>query len=524
MKESLLVRYVSDFSEGSKEQADLLGGKGANLAEMTKLALPVPTGFTITTKACLDYLQKKEFVSNELNKEIRQHIESMETRTKKKFGAAADPLLVSVRSGSKFSMPGMMDTILNLGLNDETVIGLIQKTGDSRFAYDCYRRLLQMFGDVVCGIDKNRFEEQLDFYKSKNKYVLDTEMQAEDWQKLVAVYKDIFLEVSHQPFPQDPYEQLTLAVEAVFRSWNNRRAITYRRLHNISDSLGTAVNIQEMVFGNFGSKSGTGVAFTRNPATGEKGIFGEFLLNAQGEDVVAGIRTPQPISELELLMPKVYQEFLKLSGLLENHYKDMQDIEFTLENGKLYLLQTRNGKRTAKSAFKVCIQLVEEGIISKKEAIQRINPTMVTQLLHPVFEPECLKEAAIFAKGLPASPGAASGNIYFTAEQAKKASEQGEKVILIRQETSPEDIEGMVVSEAIVTSRGGMTSHAAVVARGMGVCCVAGCEEVYVDEFLEQATADGVTLHQGDTISVDGTTGTITKAVSLMYKAMNGKS
>ncbi|WYJ98528.1 pyruvate, phosphate dikinase [Enterococcus sp. DIV0212c] len=505
------MRYVSDFSEGSKEQADLLGGKGANLAEMTKLALPVPTGFTITTKACLDYLQKKEFVSNELNKEIRQHIESMETRTKKKFGAAADPLLVSVRSGSKFSMPGMMDTILNLGLNDETVIGLIQKTGDSRFAYDCYRRLLQMFGDVVCGIDKNRFEEQLDFYKSKNKYVLDTEMQAEDWQKLVAVYKDIFLEVSHQPFPQDPYEQLTLAVEAVFRSWNNRRAITYRRLHNISDSLGTAVNIQEMVFGNFGSKSGTGVAFTRNPATGEKGIFGEFLLNAQGEDVVAGIRTPQPISELELLMPKVYQEFLKLSGLLENHYKDMQDIEFTLENGKLYLLQTRNGKRTAKSAFKVCIQLVEEGIISKKEAIQRINPTMVTQLLHPVFEPECLKEAAIFAKGLPASPGAASGNIYFTAEQAKKASEQGEKVILIRQETSPEDIEGMVVSEAIVTSRGGMTSHAAVVARGMGVCCVAGCEEVYVDEFLEQATADGVTLHQGDTISVDGTTGTIYK-------------
>ncbi|MBO0439424.1 pyruvate, phosphate dikinase [Candidatus Enterococcus ikei] len=505
------MRYVIDFSEGSKEQVDLLGGKGANLAEMTKLALPVPTGFTITTRACLDYLQKKEFDSNELNMEIRQHIESMERRTKKKFGAAADPLLVSVRSGSKFSMPGMMDTILNLGLNDETVIGLIQKTGDSRFAYDCYRRLLQMFGDVVCGIDKNRFEEQLDFYKSKNKYVLDTEMQAEDWQKLVAVYKDIFLEVSHQPFPQDPYEQLTLAVEAVFRSWNNRRAITYRRLHNISDSLGTAVNIQEMVFGNFGSKSGTGVAFTRNPATGEKGIFGEFLLNAQGEDVVAGIRTPQPISELELLMPKVYQEFLKLSGLLENHYKDMQDIEFTIENGKLYLLQTRNGKRTAKSAFKVCIQLVEEGIISKKEAIQRINPTMVTQLLHPVFEPECLKEAAIFAKGLPASPGAASGNIYFTAEQAKKASEQGEKVILIRQETSPEDIEGMVVSEAIVTSRGGMTSHAAVVARGMGVCCVAGCEEVYVDEFLEQATADGVTLHQGDPISVDGTTGTIYK-------------
>lgn len=503
------MKYVIDFSEGSKEQSDLLGGKGANLAEMTKLKLPVPTGFTITTEACLDYLKKKENVSTELNLEIRQHIFSMEKRTQKKLGDAIDPLLVSVRSGSKFSMPGMMDTILNLGLNDETVIGLTEKTGDGRFAFDCYRRLLQMFGDVVCGIDKNRFEEQLDFYKSKKRYLADTDMQAEDWQELVAVYKDIFLEVTHQPFPQNPYEQLSLAVEAVFRSWNNRRAVTYRRLHDISDSLGTAVNIQEMVFGNFGEASGTGVAFTRNPATGEKGIFGEFLLNAQGEDVVAGIRTPQPISELEALMPEVYQEFLELGHLLESHYKDMQDIEFTIENRKLYLLQTRNGKRTAKSAFKVCIQLVEEGIISKKEAIKRINPTMITQLLHPVFEPDELKNAVVFAKGLPASPGAASGNIYFTAEKAKKASEQGEKVILIRQETSPEDIEGMVVSEAIVTSRGGMTSHAAVVARGMGVCCVAGCETVYVNEFLEQATAGDLILHQGDTISVDGTTGTI---------------
>lgn len=503
------MAYVIDFLEGSKEQGDLLGGKGANLAEMTKLKLPVPTGFTITTTACLDYLEKKENVSTKLNEEIREHVLSMEKRTKKIFGDPLDPLLVSVRSGSKFSMPGMMDTILNLGLNDESVLGLAEKSGDDRFAYDCYRRLLQMFGDVVCGIDKNRFEEQLDFYKSKNEYLLDTEMQAEDWQELVAVYKDIFLEVTHQAFPQDPYEQLTLAVEAVFRSWNNRRAITYRRLHDISDTLGTAVNIQEMVFGNFGADSGTGVAFTRNPATGDKGIFGEFLLNAQGEDVVAGIRTPQPISELNVLMPEVYQEFLRLSHLLESHYKDMQDIEFTIENRKLYLLQTRNGKRTAKSAFKVCIQLVEEGIISKKEAIQRINPTIVTQLLHPVFEPDQLNHAEFFAKGLPASPGAASGKIYFTAEQAKKASELGEKVILIRQETSPEDIEGMVVSEAIVTSRGGMTSHAAVVARGMGVCCVAGCEDIYVDEFLEQATAGDITLHQGDIISVDGTTGTI---------------
>ncbi|MFD2305941.1 pyruvate, phosphate dikinase [Enterococcus termitis] len=503
------MNYVIDFSEGSKEQADLLGGKGANLAEMTKLNLPVPTGFTITTQACLAYLEKKEQLSNKLEAQIKQHIQRMEERTKKTFGSAVNPLLVSVRSGSKFSMPGMMDTILNLGLNDETVLGLIEKTGDARFAYDCYRRLLQMFGDVVCGIDKNRFEEQLDFYKSKKNYRSDTDLMAEDWQALVSIYKDIFLEVTHHAFPQDPYEQLTLAVEAVFRSWNNRRAVTYRRLHDISDKLGTAVNIQEMVFGNFGSESGTGVAFTRNPATGEKGIFGEFLLNAQGEDVVAGIRTPQPISELENLMPEVYEKFLKLSGLLERHYKDMQDIEFTIENRQLYLLQTRNGKRTAKSAFKVCLQLVEEGIITKKEALQRINPTMITQLLHPVFEPEQLKQAEVFAKGLPASPGAANGKIYFTAEQAKKASEQGEKVILVRQETSPEDIEGMVVSEAIVTSRGGMTSHAAVVARGMGVCCVAGCEEIYVDEFLEQATVGDVTLRQGDTISVDGTTGTI---------------
>ncbi|MFK4565524.1 pyruvate, phosphate dikinase [Enterococcus sp. UD-01] len=503
------MEYVVDFSEGSKEQADLLGGKGANLAEMTKLNLPVPTGFTITTAACLNYLNENEQMAPSVVGQIHQHVKAMEERTKKQFGSTENPLLVSVRSGSKFSMPGMMDTILNLGLNDQTVVGLMKKTNDSRFAYDCYRRLLQMFGDVVCGIDKNRFEEQLAFYKEKKGYAGDTDMQAQDWQEMVAVYKDIFLEVTHQEFPQDPYDQLILAVEAVFRSWNNRRAITYRRLHDISDSLGTAVNIQEMVFGNFGAESGTGVAFTRNPATGEAGIFGEFLLNAQGEDVVAGIRTPQPISELATLMPEVYQEFLRLSKQLETHYKDMQDIEFTIENRKLYLLQTRNGKRTAKAAFKVCIQLVEEGIISKKEALQRINPTMITQLLHPVFEPEELKKAQVFAKGLPASPGAASGKLYFTAEKAKQASDLGEKVILIRQETSPEDIEGMVVSEAIVTSRGGMTSHAAVVARGMGVCCVAGCEEIYVDEFLEQAKVGEVILKQGDTVSVDGTTGTI---------------
>lgn len=422
------MRYVIDFSEGSKEQADLLGGKGANLAEMTKMNLPVPTGFTITTEACLEYLKKKETMSTDIHSEIHQHVLSMEERTKKRLGDSSEPLLVSVRSGSKFSMPGMMDTILNLGLNDETVLGLSQKTGDSRFAFDCYRRLLQMYGDVVCGIDKNRFDQQLEFYKEKKGYLLDSEMQAKDWQKLVAVYKNIFLEVTHQAFPQDPYEQLMSAVEAVFRSWDNRRAVTYRRLHDISDSLGTAVNIQEMVFGNFGVKSGTGVAFTRNPATGEKGIFGEFLLNAQGEDVVAGIRTPKPISALETLMPDVYQEFLTLSHLLESHYKDMQDIEFTIENGQLYLLQTRTGKRTAKSAFKICIQLVEEGIISKNEAIKRINPTMITRLLYPVFEPNELKNAVVFAKGLPAGPGAANGAVYFTAEQAKKRANKVKKL------------------------------------------------------------------------------------------------
>lgn len=503
------MKYVFDFSEGNKEQIALLGGKGANLAEMTKLNLPVPTGFTITTEACLTYLEGQEQLSSEIKNEVQQHIETMEQRAGKKFGDKEDPLLVSVRSGSKFSMPGMMDTILNLGLNDETVVGLAKKTQNGRFAYDCYRRLLQMFGDVVCGIDKNRFEQQLEFYKSKKNYQLDTDMLEEDWQELVNIYKDIFIEVMQQPFPQNPIDQLYLSVEAVFRSWNNRRAVTYRKLHDIPHSLGTAVNIQEMVFGNFGAESGTGVAFTRNPATGEKGIFGEFLINAQGEDVVAGIRTPQPISELAESMPKVYEEFLKYSDILEKHYKDMQDIEFTIENKKLYILQTRNGKRTAKSSFKVCIQLVEEGIITEKEAIQRITPTMVTQLLHPVFEPESLEQAELFGKGLPASPGAASGNIYFTAETAKQASAAGEKVILIRQETSPEDIEGMVVSEAIITSRGGMTSHAAVVARGMGVCCVAGCEEIQVDEFLEQAICNGVTLKKGDEVSVDGTTGKV---------------
>lgn len=508
-----MKRYILAFKDGSKEQSELLGGKGANLAEMTKLGLPVPTGFTITTEACLNYLEEGTGLSYKLQKQIQEHIELMEKKTNKRMGGIENPLLVSVRSGAKFSMPGMMDTILNLGLNDETVVGLAEKSKNSCFAYDCYRRLLQMFGDVVCGIDKDRFEEQLSFYKKKNNYQFDQEMKAEDWQTIVKIYKDIFLEITHKPFPQSPLEQLYQAIEAVFRSWNNRRAFTYRKLNNIPDNLGTAVNIQAMVFGNFGNSSGTGVAFTRNPVTGEKEVFGEFLLNAQGEDVVAGVRTPEPIGNLAKHMPKVYQQFLKVSHLLEQHYKDMQDIEFTVEDEQLFLLQTRNGKRTAKAGFKICIQLVEEGIVSKKEALKRITPTMVEQLLHPVFDENELANSKIYAKGLPASPGAASGKIYFSAEEAKKASEGGDKVILIRQETSPEDIEGMVVSEAIVTSRGGMTSHAAVVARGMGVCCVVGCEELEVNEFMQEMVFNGRKLKQGDSISVDGSTGIIYEGV-----------
>ncbi|MGL4697318.1 pyruvate, phosphate dikinase [Enterococcus larvae] len=501
------MNFVYEFSQGSKEQTALLGGKGANLAEMTALGLPVPNGFTITTEACIDYLAGKDSLQEELKNDIQNHIKALEKKTNKGFGSTSQPLLVSVRSGSKFSMPGMMDTILNLGLNDETVKALADKTANGRFAYDCYRRLLQMFGDVVCGIDKSRFEDQLTFYKNKRNYQEDTEMKEEDWHYLVDVYKGIYQEVLHRPFPQNPVEQLFQAVEAVFRSWNNKRAVTYRRLHQIPDDLGTAVNIQEMVFGNAGFESGTGVAFTRNPSTGEKGIFGEFLLNAQGEDVVAGIRTPQPIAGLKQSMPEVYQEFERISSSLEAHYKDMQDIEFTIEDQRLYILQTRNGKRTAKASFKICIDMVAEGILSRKEALQRITPSMVTQLLHPVFDPAELAAAVSIAKGLPASPGAASGAIYFTAESAKAATLRGEKVILVRQETSPEDIEGMVVSEGIVTSRGGMTSHAAVVARGMGVCCVAGCEALQVDEFLEQIICGEHVFKAGDILSVDGTTG-----------------
>lgn len=501
-------KRVYNFTEGSKEQKDLLGGKGANLAEMTGIGLPVPKGFTITTEACLEYLDSKKLLP-ELVKEIEEHIARLENETGKKFADEENPLLVSVRSGSKFSMPGMMDTILNLGLNHQSVEIFARKTENPVFAYDCYRRLIQMFGDVVKGVDKNIFEEALTLYKATQGYSSDIEMKAEDWQEIIQQFTTIYLKEVGENFPQDPSKQLYAAVEAVFTSWNNPRAVTYRRIHEISDKLGTAVNIQEMVFGNTGGNSGTGVAFTRNPATGEAGVFGEFLLNAQGEDVVAGIRTPRPIQELKQEQPTIYMQFEKICHQLEAHYQDMQDIEFTIEEGKLFILQTRNGKRTAKAAFKIATQMAEDGVISKEESLKRLTPSMITQLLHPVFDEQMLAESQAVAKGLPASPGAASGRAYFHAEDAQKAHEAGQKVILLRTETSPEDIEGMVVSEAIVTSRGGMTSHAAVVARGMGVCCVVGCEQLTINEKLKQAYDGTHTINEGDLLSVDGTTGKI---------------
>lgn len=501
-------KRVYNFTEGSKEQKDLLGGKGANLAEMTGIGLPVPKGFTITTEACLEYLDSKKLLP-ELVKEIEEHIARLENETGKKFSDEENPLLVSVRSGSKFSMPGMMDTILNLGLNHQSVENFARKTENPVFAYDCYRRLIQMFGDVVKGVDKNIFEEALTLYKAAQGYSSDIEMKAEDWQEIIQQFTTIYLKEVGENFPQDPSKQLYAAVEAVFTSWNNPRAVTYRRIHEISDKLGTAVNIQEMVFGNTGGDSGTGVAFTRNPATGEAGVFGEFLLNAQGEDVVAGIRTPRPIQELKQEQPTIYMQFEKICHQLEAHYQDMQDIEFTIEEGKLFILQTRNGKRTAKAAFKIATQMAEDGVISKEESLKRLTPSMITQLLHPVFDEQMLAESKSVAKGLPASPGAASGRVYFHAQDAQKAHAAGQNVILLRTETSPEDIEGMVVSEAIVTSRGGMTSHAAVVARGMGVCCVVGCEQLTINEKLKQAYDGTHTINEGDLLSVDGTTGKI---------------
>lgn len=502
-------KYVYSFSEGSKEMKNLLGGKGSNLAEMTNIGLPVPPGFTISTEACIRFYEEGEKLWPELIEEIHSHLEEVEKTLGKRFSDEGNPLLVSVRSGAVFSMPGMMDTILNLGLNDKSVIGLINSTENERFAYDSYRRFIQMFSDIAMGIPKRRFDSALEDLKHSKGVELDTELDAEDLKGLVQRFKEIYKEEKGRDFPQDPIDQLQLAIEAVFSSWNNPRAVIYRRLHDIPSNLGTAVNVQSMVYGNMGDTSGTGVAFTRNPANGENKIYGEFLMNAQGEDVVAGIRTPRSISELEDIMPEVFEEFAKVTEILESHYKDMQDIEFTIEKGKLFMLQTRTGKRTAQAAINVAVDLVKEGKISKEEAILRIEPNQLNQLLHPTFDPKALGEATVIAKGLPASPGAASGKVYFHAKDVVEAKARGEKTLLVRQETSLEDIEGMVSAEGILTARGGMTSHAAVVARGMGKCCVAGCSEIRVDEDSKVIRAGDLTLHEGDYLSLDGTTGTV---------------
>ena len=503
-------KYVYLFSEGDASMRDLLGGKGANLAEMTKLGLPVPQGFTVTTEACTRYYQDGKTIAPEIVEQIYEYMAKLEEITGKKFGDPTNTLLVSVRSGARVSMPGMMDTILNLGLNDETVEGLAKATNNERFAYDSYRRFIQMFSDVVMGIDKNKFEAILDEVKEENGAKFDTDLTAENLKEVVKRFKELYKKEMGVDFPQDPKEQLLEAVKAVFRSWDNPRAIVYRRLNDIPSDWGTAVNVQSMVFGNMGNDSGTGVAFTRNPATGEKALFGEFLMNAQGEDVVAGIRTPQPISTLKETMPEVYNQFVEIAEKLEKHYKDMQDIEFTIERGKLYMLQTRNGKRTAQAALKVAVDLVAEGLIDEKTAVLRVDPKQLDQLLHPTFEPNALKAAKPVAKGLPASPGAASGKVYFTADEAIEAAKsRGEKVILVRTETSPDDIEGMSVAQGILTTRGGMTSHAAVVARGMGTACVVGCGDAKIDEQAKVMRIGDIEVHEGDYISIDGSTGNV---------------
>ncbi len=502
-------KYVYLFKEGNASMRNLLGGKGANLAEMSNLGVPVPHGFTITTEACNKYYEDGKVIASSIIKEIENAMRELEKETGKEFGSTENPLLVSVRSGARVSMPGMMDTILNLGLNDIAVEAMAKLTNNPRFAYDSYRRFIQMFSDVVMGIEKRLFESKIDDIKAKKGVEFDTELTTEDLKELVSQYKMIYKKEMGKEFPQEPREQLIEAVTAVFRSWNNPRAIVYRRLNDIPGEWGTAVNVQQMVFGNKGETSGTGVVFSRNPANGEKEIYGEYLMNAQGEDVVAGIRTPLPIKKLEEQNPKIYKEFIDIVNKLEEHYKDMQDMEITIEEGKLYFLQTRNGKRTAQAALKIAVDLVEEGMISKEEAILKVEPKQLDTLLHPAFYDEDLKSANPIAKGLPASPGAACGKIAFTAEEAKDRAENGEKVVLVRLETSPEDIEGMVASEGILTVRGGMTSHAAVVARGMGTCCVAGCGELKVNEENRTLEVNGKVYTDKDFISIDGTTGNI---------------
>ncbi len=505
-----MTKYVYMFTEGNATMKNLLGGKGANLAEMTGLGLPVPRGFTITTEACNRYYEDGETISDEILEEIFATLSKTEETVGKRLGNPEDPFLVSVRSGARASMPGMMDTILNLGLNDEVVVGLAKLTGNERFAYDSYRRFITMFSDVVMEISKSKYDKVFETIKEARGAKLDTELSAEGMKEVVAAFKKVYEENKGEPFPQDPKIQLMESIKAVFRSWNNNRAILYRRMNDIPGSWGTAVNVQEMVYGNMGDTSGTGVAFTRNPATGEKKLYGEFLMNAQGEDVVAGIRTPQTIDQLKEVMPEVYEQFAAIANTLETHYMDMQDMEFTIERGKLFMLQTRNGKRTAAAAMRVAVEMVEEGLNTKEQAIMKLDPKQLDALLHPTFDPAALKAATSVAHGLPASPGAATGRIFFSAEDATAASANGEPVLLIRLETSPEDLAGMDVSKGILTGRGGMTSHAAVVARGMGKCCVSGCSDLTIKEeekfFL---TKDGQKFCEGDWISLDGTTGNV---------------
>ncbi|WP_275541732.1 pyruvate, phosphate dikinase [Clostridium perfringens] len=502
-------QYVYLFNEGNASMKNLLGGKGANLSEMTILGIPVPQGFTVTTEACNKYYEDDKKISQDIIEEIENKMSELEKITGKKFGSFENPLLVSVRSGARVSMPGMMDTILNLGLNDESVEAMAKLTNNPRFAYDSYRRFIQMFADVVMGVEKRLFEDLLDEVKEEKGYKIDTDLTAEDLKDLVVKFKALYKKEKGEDFPSNPKEQLIEAVTAVFRSWNNPRAIVYRRLNDIPGEWGTAVNVQEMVFGNKGETSGTGVAFSRNPANGDNELYGEYLMNAQGEDVVAGIRTPEPISHLEAQNPTIYKQFTDIVNTLEKHYRDMQDMEFTIEDGKLYFLQTRNGKRTAQAALKIAVDLVEEGMLTKEEAILKVEPKQLDTLLHPAFASDGLKEAKIVAKGLPASPGAACGKIAFTAEEAKERKANGEKVVLVRLETSPEDIEGMIAAEGILTVRGGMTSHAAVVARGMGTCCVAGCGELKVNEEARTLEVNGQVLTFDDYISIDGSTGHI---------------
>lgn len=500
-------KYVYSFHEGKADMRSLLGGKGANLAEMVNIGLPVPMGFTVTTEACLNYYDEGEKISEEITEQIFSALENLEQETGKKLGDNENLLLVSVRSGAAISMPGMMDTILNLGLNDISVESLAKTTANERFAYDSYRRFIQMFGNVVLEIDHGKFESIIESAKQKKNVKLDTELDAEDWKEVIKLYKELIKKETGQEFPQDPKKQLLMSIEAVFKSWNNERAKVYRKINKIPDSLGTAVNVQTMVFGNKGDDSGTGVAFTRNPSTGENKVYGEFLINAQGEDVVAGIRTPQNIAELEKIMPEVYKQFIDICNTLEKHYRDMQDIEFTIENGKLFILQTRNGKRTAQAAVKVAVDMVKEGLISKEEAILRVSPEQVVALLHRRIDPEA--KIQVIAKGLPASPGAGSGHVVFNPDEAEALGSKGEKVILVRSETTPDDIHGIVTSEGILTSRGGMTSHAAVVARGMGKPCVCGCDAIKIDLDKQEFQVGELIVKKGDIISIDGGTGQV---------------